>query len=97
MLMEILNCQIRGLVSHIERKATGWIHMVLGKTDKKTNDLQAQQIMARDVETYVYCIKTSREAKVDRSSTMPEDLRGIYFIDSQDEEFKLTMKKKKRS
>ena len=40
-------------IHHVEREATGWIDMVRGETDKKTNDLMARQIVARDVETYV--------------------------------------------
>ena len=57
LLMEIVKCQIRGLVfhkiHHVEREATGWIDMLWGETDKKTNDLKARQIVARDVDTYV--------------------------------------------
>ena len=36
-----------------ERKSTGWIYVVPGETDKKTNDIKDRQCTARDVETYV--------------------------------------------
>ena len=37
--MEIERCQ---MIHHIERKTTRWIYMVLGETDKKTNDFQTR-------------------------------------------------------
>ena len=43
--------------------------MFRGETDKKTNDLKAWQIVARVVETYVRCIETQRETKVDYRET----------------------------
>ena len=51
-------------VHDIGWKTTRWEYLVRGETDKKANDLNSGQIMARDVETYVWCIKTWREAKV---------------------------------
>ena len=37
----------------LNEKSPGWIFMVEGETDEKTNDLKARQIMARNAETYV--------------------------------------------
>ena len=45
-------------IHFFERKPTGWKYVVQGETDEKTNDFQALQIMAINVETYVRCIKT---------------------------------------
>ena len=49
---------------YIEWKVTGWIYMARGETDKKTNDFQARHVVARDLERYLRCIETQREAKV---------------------------------
>ena len=43
--------------------------MVREETDKKTNDIKARQIVARNVETCVWCIQTERETKVDNLET----------------------------
>ena len=51
-------------IHFIEWETTWWISTVREETDEKANDLQARQIMARNVETYVWCIKTQRKAKV---------------------------------
>ena len=53
----------------LSEEATGWIYMVREETDEKTTDLVARQIMARNVETYVWCIKTLRETKVGHRET----------------------------
>ena len=53
----------------LSEKATGWIYMVREETDEKTTDLVARQIVARNVETYVWCIKTLRETKVGHRET----------------------------
>ena len=39
------------------------------RLSRKPNDLQAGQIMARNVETHVRCIETQREAKVGNRET----------------------------
>ena len=60
----------------LNEKTTGWIYMIRGKTDEKTNDLQARQIMARNAET---CLmqqnvkKSKKQLSKNQSSTMPED------------------------
>ena len=45
-------------IHFFEWKATGLIYMVQRETDEKTNDLKARQIMARNMETCVWCIQT---------------------------------------
>ena len=37
----------------MREKSAGWVDMVPEETDKKTNDLKARLIMARNAETYV--------------------------------------------
>ena len=69
--------------------------MVREETDDKTNDLKARQIMARDLERYVRCIETQKKTKgaVEKPKLdNARSLRGIYFIDPDDEEFKRLMK-----
>ena len=73
--------------------------MVREETDKKTNDLWARDFVARDLERYVRCIETQREAKVGDRETKLDNarrLRGIYFIDPDDEECKDIMKNARR-
>ena len=47
----------------LDEKNTGWIFMVLGETDKKTNDLQARHFVARDLERYVRSVEAKTRAK----------------------------------
>ena len=69
-------------IHYIEWEATGWIYIVRKETDKKANDLKARQCMARNVETYVWCIKTQNEAKVDNWETRSRTYHQIawYFL-----------------
>ena len=65
--MESENCQMHGLASKdliIERKATWWIHIVLGEIDEETNNLKTRQCMSRYVDAYVWCSKKQSEAKM---------------------------------
>ena len=74
---------------------TGWIHMVLGEIYKKSDDLKTGQCMAGYVETYVWCIEMQREAEVGNRETKArkrQEVRGIFFIDPDEDEFKRTMK-----
>ena len=41
---------------NIARKTTKRVYVVQEETDKKTNDFQARQFMARNVETHVGCV-----------------------------------------
>ena len=70
------------------------------ETDKKTNDIQARHFVARDVERYVGCIETQREAKVGYRRNQKLDNAGklcsIYFIDPADELFKEILKNARR-
>ena len=68
--------------------------MVWRETDENTNDLQARQIMARNEKKMSEASK--RKEKQQWAIEKPKldnarRLRGIYFIDLEDEEFKLTM------
>ena len=83
-------------IHDIEWKSTKWTYMVWVETDKKTNDHKARQIMARNVEIFSDASKrkekqkwTIEKPKLDNARR----LRGIYFIDPEDEEFKLKMNK----
>ena len=63
----------------IEWKTTGWIFIVRGETDKKTNDLQARHFVARDLERYVWCVETQRKAKVDYRETKARQRQKIVW------------------
>ena len=79
----------------IERKATWWVHMVRGETHKKTKYFSSWRHVARYVDAYVQCIVKRKQNKDgssrNQNSIMPvtRQLRGIYFIEPDDEEFKL--------
>ena len=80
-------------------KATGRRHMVRVETYKETDDLKTRQWMARCVEIYVLCRK--KKAKQRWVIEKPKlgnarQIRGIFFIEPEDEEFKLTMKNARR-
>ena len=66
----------------LDEKPPGWIHMVGGETDKKTNDLQTRRFVARDLERYVRCIETQREAEVGYRETKARRRQEIawYFL-----------------
>ena len=53
----------------IECKATWRIHMVREETCEEIDNLSCRQSVARDVEAYVWCIKTQSEAKVGHRET----------------------------
>ena len=104
--MKIENCQMHGQVDRFHKihfnewKTTGWIYLVQEEIDKKTDDLEARQCIARNVGTFVWCIQTKREAtnwqSRSQSSKMPEDCVVFFFIDHDDEEFKSIMKNARR-
>ena len=67
--------------------------------DEETNDIQAWQLMARDVERHVRSSATKRQTKWAIEKPKLDNamrLRGIYFIDPADEEFKYTITKARR-
>ena len=73
--------------------------MVRGETDKTASDIQARSFMARTLE------KLARNAKLREKHKWAIEkpkldnarrLRGIYFIDPEDKEFKETMKNARR-
>ena len=79
----------------IERKASWRIYMVWGETYEETNDLKTRQCMARYVEAYVWCAKHKwiiEKPKLDNA----RQLRGIFFIEPDDDEFKHTMRNARR-
>ena len=63
---------------------------------KKTNDLQARHFVDTDVETYAKRKEKQKWAFEKPKLCNARRLRGIYFIDSEDEEFKFLMKKAHR-
>ena len=81
-------------IYYIERKASWRIFMVRWEVYKETNNLSSRHCMARYVEAYVWC---SEKAKQRWAFEKPQldnarELSGIFFIEPNDEEFKLTMK-----
>ena len=79
-------------VHFIGWKTTWIIYMDRSETDKKANDLQTRFCVARDLERYV-------EKKQNWAIEKPKldnarKLRGIYFINPADEEFKDILKKR---
>ena len=44
-------------------KTTGWIFVVRGEIDKRTNDLQTRHFVAWDLGGYVWCIEMQRKSK----------------------------------
>ena len=67
--------------------------MVRGKTDKKTNDFQAWQIMAGNICPMHRWRKAKQKWAIEKPKLEnARRLRGIYFIDPKDEEFKDIMK-----
>ena len=69
--------------------------MVRGEIDKKTTYIQARSFMARALEVNGKACQAEGEAKVVYEKLHLENarkLRGIYFIDPEDMEFKETIK-----
>ena len=65
--------------------------MVRGAVDEETNDIQALLLVARDMERHVRSSATKRKTKVAIEKPKLDNarrLRGIYFIDPADAEFK---------
>ena len=100
--MEKKNYRMHGHLSKIhfiERKATWRIYMVREETHEETNNLKTRQRMARYVEASVWCSEKQSEAKVAIEKPkldIARRLRGIFFIEPDDEEFKHTMKASRR-
>ena len=71
------------------------------ETYEETKNLKTRQCMARDLEIYVGSVeKRKGKQKCVIENQMLDNarkLRGIYFIDPADEEFKVIMKKKKNA
>ena len=97
--MEIVNYQIRGLVSQIhciEWKTTGWMYLVRVRLTRKQTTSRPDKSWP---EMWKHMFDASvRKEKQQRAIEKPKldnarRLRGIYFIDPEDEEFKITTKK----
>ena len=69
--------------------------MVPGETEKKAGNIQARSFMARALDKIVKKCQAEGEAKKgqlkSRNTIMPEDYEN-FFIDSEDKEFKETIK-----
>ena len=103
--MEIVSYQILGpdhKIHNIERKTTRWVYMVRGETDEKTNDFKARKVVAGNAGNTCHMTDASkRKEKQKCAIEKPKldnarSLRGIYFIDPKDEEFKDIMKNARR-
>ena len=73
--------------------------MVRGETDKKTNDLQARHFVAEIRKDMSDALKRKEKQKWAVENPKLDNarkLRGIYFIDPDDEEFKDIMKNARR-
>ena len=91
----IVSCMDRSHKIHfVEREAIWRMCMVRKETDEETNDLKTRQCMARYVEAYVWCIKTQSEAKPKLDNA--RQLRDIFFIETEDEDFNNIMKNARR-
>ena len=71
--------------------------MVREETDEKTDNLKTRQCVARNVEACVLMQPEAMNAKQKWAIEKPKldnarKLRGIFFIEPNDEEFKHTMK-----
>ena len=82
-----------------ETPLDGKTFSVEGETYEETNNLKTRRIMARNVETHVWRIKTERETKVDKRKPKLDNarrLRGICVFDLDDVEFKDIIKNARR-
>ena len=73
--------------------------MVRVETDEETNNLKTRQCMARYVEIYVRCSQKESKTKIaieEPKIDNARQLRGIFFIEPNDEGFKFTMKAARR-
>ena len=99
--MEFVCCQIRGPESQdllLDWKRNHrWVYMVREETDEKTDNLKTRQCVARNVGACVWCSQKQwmqskkwaiEKPKLDNA----RKLRGIFFIEPNDEEFKHIMK-----
>ena len=71
--------------------------MVRGEINEKTTDIQARSFTARTLDEIGKKCQAEGERQKNghmksQNSIMPEKLRGIYFIDPEDKEFKETIK-----
>ena len=90
----IVGCMDRFHQVHfVERKATWRMDMVWWETDEETYNLSSWQCMARCVDFFVRC--SEKKAK-QRWTKNARQLRGIFFIEPNDEEFKLAIRAARR-
>ena len=75
-------------VYSIERETSKGTNVVRGETDKSSSDIQARSFMARTLESYGKECWAIEKPKLDKARR----LRGIYFIDPEDKEFKEAIK-----
>ena len=83
----------------IERKATRWVHMVRVETDEEQTTCRPDNVWP-DMKTHM-SDAAKKKAKQRWAIEKPKlhnarQLRGIFFIEPNDEEFKLTMKAARR-
>ena len=75
-------------VYSIERETSKGTYVVRGETDKSSSDIQARSFMARTLERNGKECWAIEKPKLDKARR----LRGIYFIDPEDKEFKEAIK-----
>ena len=86
-------------IHYIERKATGWVYMVREKTDKKKRppgQTHRGQKSGKRCPMHRNEKRNKSGLSRNQSSTNARRLRGTYFIDPEDKEFKDIMKKARR-
>ena len=84
----------------VEWKSTGWLYMVRGETDKKTNDMKAGLSVARDLEkdmSDASKLKEKQKWAIEKPKLdSARRLRGVCFVDPADKDFKDIMKNVRR-
>ena len=86
-------------IHHIGRKTSRWVYMVREAGGKEANNVQAWLLVARNMERHLSSSATKRKTKVGYRKTEAYNarrLRGIYFIDPANAEFKRKMKNVRR-
>ena len=72
-----------------------WIFVVRGETDKNAANIQARSFMARTLDENGKNVQLKERQTWSREKPKLDNarkLRGVYFIDPEDEEVKLTIK-----
>ena len=96
----IIRCMDRiYMIYFVEWKAKWWIHMVREETYKETQNFSSWWCVARYVEAYVWCSEKQSNKKVGYRETKLDNarqLRGIFFFELEDEEFRDIIKNARR-